>query len=98
MGMDIHGKTASVRMNWTLWAEMRKILQANGFKGRLPSGNDGDTVDLKTAREVGRAVLRWWAKKDEASGRELPQLNPWESTILAYALLLLVDEGKATHD
>lgn len=96
MGMDIHGKTIHVRMNWMLWSAMLRILKDNGFTGNLPGGNDGETVDKATARDVGRAVLKWWEAKADASHQQ-PQLESWESTILAYALLLAVDDGEAEH-
>jgi len=101
MGMLAKGKTITVSMNWTLCGKLLDILDANGFTGNLPRTNDGETVDKETAKQVGRAVLKWWEQKEKAAFEERmvqhPHLTPGESAILAYALLLAVDDGEVEH-
>jgi len=100
MGMSAVGKTARVDMNWTLWGKMLEILEQNGFVGELPSSNDGYIVSKDTAIEVGKAILAWYSKKPRTNQEHHfihPELEGWESAILAYALLLIVDGERVRH-
>lgn len=94
--MDIHGDYATVRMNWTLWRTMLDILKEHGFTGELPGSNDGEGVIPSDGEAVGRAILMWWDAKREVAQLH-PKLEPWESTILAYALLLVTEKGQVKH-
>lgn len=77
---------------------MQKLLEASGFKGKLPNSNDGETVSKETAKEVGAAMLRFYETKYAADPEcKLPELTRHEAACLAYALLLCVADGEAEH-
>lgn len=96
MGMDISYKEHRLHQNWTGWSALREMLVANGFEGTLPNTNDSETVSKKTAKEVGKAMLKFYQQRADKECI-LPELSRHESACLAYALLLCVADGKAQH-
>ena len=97
MGMHVVSKNGSVYLNWLAWSELNKILREEGFSGVLPDTNDGHAVSKDTAKEVARALLRWYVKKRLQGDGSPPQLGRAESAYLAYGLILALEDGKAMH-
>lgn len=95
MGMDISGKSGTVHLSWSAWSEMQEILRANGFTGSLPENNNDEILTPAVAKEVGRAMLRWYQKKPKNSAAL--QFTATEVVCLAYALLLCCDDGECEH-
>jgi hypothetical protein len=92
MGMDIVGRSGGVHLNWSAWSELEVVLRGNGFTGSLPASNDDEVLTEDVAKQIGRAMLRWYGKRDQDA-----PLTATEGAWLAYALLLCCHDGECDH-